>query len=177
MDEPIEETYFNWLYTKVASIDGPSTPSLTYLTLMRTLHNTQFHWMIIGDDNRAEEGLELRLDFYRESGFDRDPHWESIPCSVFEMLYAFARRASNQTEPSTRDWFWCFLNMLGIGHLSDNHLGISQLTEEVIDVFLWRTYDSDGHGGLFPLENPSEDQREVELWYQFCEYADENDVI
>ena len=36
MDEPIEETYFKWLYHKVASVDFP-TPSLTYWALLREL--------------------------------------------------------------------------------------------------------------------------------------------
>lgn len=177
MDEPLEELYFNWLYSKVARIDVPSTPGITYLTLMRALHNTEFVWMLIGDSNRAEEGLELRNDFYRESGEEQDPSWLGMPCSCLEMLYAFAIRASAQTESSAHYWFWYFLEALGIGELSDNHVGISQHAGEALETFLWRTYDSEGFGGLFPLPDTNSNQKDVELWYQFCEYVLENDVV
>jgi hypothetical protein len=38
---------------------------------------------------------------------------------------------------------------------------------------VWRTYEPNGVGGFFPLENPNEDQREVELWYQMSAYVDD----
>jgi hypothetical protein len=39
-----------------------------------------------------------------------------------------------------------------------------------------RDYETDGHGGLFPLRNPPEDQRQVELWYQMGHWMAENDL-
>jgi hypothetical protein len=37
-----------------------------------------------------------------------------------------------------------------------------------------REYDSDGgNGGLFPLNEPNEDQRDVEVWYQMMAYLQE----
>lgn len=177
MDEPIEDVYFNWLYSKVASVDVVPTPSLTYLTLMRDLHATEFAWILSGDDNRAEDGLVLRNEFYHESYLEQDPPWNNLPCSVLEMLIAFSRRASFETELSAKEWFWMFLENLEIDDLSDNHLGISQIVNERLDPFIWRTYDSHGYGGLFPLSNPVRDQRQVEVWYQFAEYVVEQDLI
>lgn len=177
MDEPIEEVYFNWLYSKVASVDVTPTPSLTWVTLIRDLHNTEFAWLITGDDNRAEEGLDLRVEFFRESGLDQDSPWSSVPCSVLEMMIAFSRRASFASELSPREWFWIFLENLGVAEYSDNRLGISQIVNEVLDPFIWRTYDTHGNGGMFPLNEPEHDQTTVELWYQFCEYVVENDII
>lgn len=169
MDEPIEEVYFNWLYSKVASVDVP-TPSLTHLTLLRDLHSTEFVWLIPGDDNRAEDGLGVRKEFLIQAFLPQDPPWLSIPCSVLEMLIAFSRRAEFQTDDNARDWFWIFLNNLTIADLNDSMDDITEIVTEIMDQFLWRTYRPNGEGGMFPLKRPSHDQRKVEIWYQFCEY-------
>ena len=118
-DESLEEVYFNWLYSKVASVDIP-TPSLTWLKLLRILHSTEFVWLLSGDDNRAEDGVELRQEFLNQSHLQASESWFEIPCSVLEMLIAFSRRASFQTDDLPRDWFWVFLDNLGLGEMSDN---------------------------------------------------------
>ena len=92
MDEPIESTYFNWLCAKVMQIENP-TPSLTYWNLLRELHNTEFVWLISGDDNRAADGLDLRLEFTREASLPPDPNWPYIGCSILEMFIALSSRA------------------------------------------------------------------------------------
>lgn len=170
MNEPIEEVYFNWLYTKVASVAVP-TPSLTYYTLLRDLHMTEFVWLLSGDDNRAEDGMELRKEFLREAMLEQDPPWLSIPCSVLEMLIAFTRRASFVTDKGAREWFWIFLDNLGLSEMTDARSNVSERVYEAMDTFVWRTYHSNGDGGgMFPLHSPEHDQREVEIWYQFCEW-------
>ena len=100
--EPIEEVYFNWLYSKVAYMPNP-TPSLTFYTLFRDLHSTEFVWLISGDDNRAQDGLDLRREFFRESLIHQDPAWNDIGCSVLEMLIAFSRKAEFETDLDARD--------------------------------------------------------------------------
>lgn len=176
MDEPIEEVYFNWLYSKVAS-SAMSTPSLTYWTLMRDLHCTEFVWSVLGDDNRQADGLDLRKEFLREAYLEQNPNWMSIPCSVLEMMIAFSRRASFDTELSPREWFWIFLDNLGLAELNDASLGISRIVSVVMDTFVWRTYSHDGHGGMFPLKDAEHDQRKVELYYQFCEYLVDQEML
>lgn len=177
MSEPIEETYFNWLYVKVVENRPVHTPSNSYLTLMRDLHTTEFIWLLSGDDNRAEDGLDLRKEFLLQAHLDQDPAWTSIPCSVLEMLIAFSRRAAFETELSSREWLWIFLGNLGLSDLTDATLGVTQLTYEIMDRFIWRTYNEKGEGGLFPLTNPQHDQRKVEIYYQFCEWLIENDIF
>ena len=120
MDEPIEDIYFNWLYSKVASVEVP-TPSLTYWNLLRELHATEFVWLISGDDNRAADGVELRKEFHRmiQLELDQDLPWMMLGCSVLEMLIAFSRRASFQTDMPEREWFWIFLEHLGLADLND----------------------------------------------------------
>jgi len=171
MLEPIEDAYFNWLYSKVAVVQNP-TPSLTFWTLFRDLHSIEFVWLISGDDNRAQDGLDLRREFLRGARLDQDPAWMNIGCSVLEMLISFANRVQFERDDITeREWFWIFLTNLGLNELTDAKRLVSRRVAEVIDVFLWRTYDvNGGNGGMFPLAYPQRDQREVELWYQFCEY-------
>ena len=176
MDEPIEEVYFNWLYSKVASIEIP-TPSLTFYTLLRELHSTEFVWLLSGDDNRCQDGLDLRREFEREARIDTDPPWMEIGCSVLEMLIAFARRAEFQTDLRARDWFWIFLENLGLHELNDAQHGVSQRANLVLDRLIWRTYRRNGHGGLFPLHDTEHDQRKIEIWYQFCEWLVEQEQL
>jgi len=177
MTEPIEETYFNWLYSKLVQIEGTNTPSNNYYTLIRDLHSTEFVWLLSGDDNRMEDGLDVRKEFVLQTKLKQDPPWMDIPCSVLEMFIAFSRRASFETELSSREWLWIFLQNLGLSDLTDATLGVTELTNEILNDFVWRTYDSDGYGGMFPLTKPENDQRKVEIYYQFCEWLIENDIF
>lgn len=174
MDEPIEELYFKWLYSKVAAVASP-TPSSTYWKLFRNLHEFEFVWLLNGDDNRAEDGLELRNEFLLLSGISRHRAWDHIGCSVLEMLIAFSRRAEFMTEVPSRDWFWIFMVNLGLNNLHDASTRISKKATDAIYRFVWRTYSPTGYGGLFPLEHGKDDERKVEIWYQFCAYVAEHE--
>jgi hypothetical protein len=171
MDEPFEDLYLNWLYAKVAYSSAPSSPSVSYHKLLQTLHSIEFVWVIAMDENRAQDGLELRNEYIKEAHIrDVPDEWYNMPCSVLEMLIAFSRRASFETEYSSRDWFWRFLENIGLAEQTDSSIGLVALVTEVIDSLIWRTYDYNGQGGLFPLDDPDQDQRRVEIWHQFCEY-------
>lgn len=174
MDEPIESAYFNWLCNKVMYNDGPRTPSNSHYRLFRELQNTEFLWTIDApmDENRAADGLDLRHEFLIEARAEADPAWLNLGCSVLEMLLAFARRASFATGDSVKYWFWKFLDNLGLSDFTDASSVRSSEIENILERFIWRTYEYDGRGGLFPLDNPQHDQRKVEIWYQFWEYLE-----
>lgn len=169
MREPIENEYFNWLCAKVQSVNVRVSD-----TLMRILHDTEFVWIHPSDKNRAEDGLELRTYFLQEANRDNDdPQWYNMPCSILELLIGFSFRAAFQTDMPARDWIHIFLRNLGL-EPSMVVTGKDELyVRDILDRFIWRTYDSNGHGGLFPLRQTNNDQREVEIWYQFCEYLDD----
>lgn len=176
MDEPIEEAYFNWLYHKVAANDHP-TPSTSYYNLLRELHRTEFVWIVLGDDNRAADGLEVRREFHtllRLRYSERLP-WDLIGCSVLEMMIAFSRRAEFQSEGniSARDWFWIFMRNLGLDECDDTKSDTEPLIKEVLENFIYRQYRRDGKGGMFPLRHNRQDQRKIEIAYQFFAYLDE----
>lgn len=169
MEEPLEEEYFLWLCAKVLDIKLPN-----YWDLMRILHSNEFVWLLSGDDNRADDGVELREMFCRERDIPHDEDWFSLPCSLLELFIAFSQRASFQTERSAREWFWEFLTNL---HLEEyRRVGPEDVNviSDILYQFVWRTYNFNGQGGMFPMRKPHEDQRKVEIWYQFCDYLVEN---
>jgi hypothetical protein len=49
--------------------------------------------------------------------------------------------------------------------------------KRVLDEFIFRTYTSLGHGGLFPLSDSLYDQRKVEIWSQLFEYLWDQGVM
>lgn len=179
--EPIEDLYFNWLYSKVVPPTGvPPTPSTSYLKLCRTLHSIEFVWIVVGDDNRAADGVDLRTEFIRTaSGYelDWDASWLTQPVSVLEVIVAFSKICEFETEIPSVEWIWIMLENVDLSDQTDAHLGVCDFTTEVIDQVIWRTYQEDGHGGLFPLLEAYEDQTKVEIWYQFCAYLVDRSIF
>lgn len=174
MDEPLEHLYFNWLCAKVLRIEVP-TPSLTYWKLFKVLYSTEYVWLLSGDDNRAEDGLELREEFLVESHLEEDIGWRYGICSIFEMLIAFARRAEFMAGESMAFWFWRFIENLGLLEVNDASAMSEEEIGQVLYNFVWRCYNHKGHGGICPLRDSIYDQRQVEIWYQFCEYLIDTD--
>lgn len=175
MREPIESEYFNWLCAKVRK-----TSVRVYIDILRILHQTEFPWIVPGDKNRAEDGIELRTHFLREVNVDEDPSlesWLTEPCSVLEMLYGFAIRASFQTDIRVVDWFWTFLNNLGLDEFRQVSAEDEPIIQEILSTFVWRTYDDAGNGNIFPMRYPKHDQRQVEIWYQFCDYLEDQGMM
>lgn len=174
--EPLENLYFNWLYAKVNDARGRS-PSLNFGKLLGELHRIEYVWLISGDDSRAEDGIELRSDFYVNAGLELDGNdpFFSDPCSVLEMMIAFSLRAAFATDESSRWWFRRMLENLGLSEMHDGAAINLEVIRTVAGIFIWRQYDRRGTGGLFPLMRSRNDQREVEVWYQFSEYSFEND--
>jgi hypothetical protein len=170
---PLDEEYFVWLLDKVGGPNG--NVDNKYNRLLRLLFQKEFVWIIPNDDNRAEDGKDLRCAFINHKELDVediDPYWLELGCSVFEMLIALAKRLSFETDgfPSQRDtsgWFWGLIENLGLS----NPRMTSKKIEESLNRLIWRTYEPNGRGGLFPLQNPNGDQRKTEIWYQMCEYV------
>lgn len=163
MSEPIE-AYFKWLCAKVLDYD-----TRNYLPLMEILFKTEFTAFIIEDEHRIADAMELRREFISKR--PRQNHvLEQLPCSIFELFIAFSDRAEFQTYIPAKDWFWEFLKNLGLDQferISDSDV---PKIEDILHTFTWRIYEPTGHGGIFPLDETNNDQRKVELWYQFNEY-------
>lgn len=169
MREPLEDLYFNWLVSKVVRTNV-SSPSLRYDTLLRTMHSTEFAWLLTGDDNRAADGKDLRTKFLLVAEIPDDPQWRNYPCSFLEMLVALCDRAEYDTDIPLDAWFWRIMDNLGLADCNEASGVTSEEIQPFLDDVIFRQYSEDGQGGLFPLKNPPEDQTKVEIWYQFCEY-------
>ncbi len=168
----LDEAYFGWLYRNV----GPSknrNPARSYWLLAEQLHNTEFRWKIANDDNRAEDGIELRELFLQEKPqFTPTTAWLNARCSVLEMIIALARRTAFEADGDADEWTGILLHNLGFHRYTDA-VWDDRAVEDVDDVLrrlIARRYGQDGTGGLFPLRYPADDQRRVELWYQMSTY-------
>jgi hypothetical protein len=171
MEEPLDEIYLKWLYSQVASTRWKN-PTRTYWRLLRQLYTKEFVWFVPNDDNRATEGRDLREEFLETSGLDIvDENWMTLGCSFLEMLISLSRRLEFETRTGAREWFWCLLRNLGLGDVTDAVENPQPETiDEILNAVIWRTYQFNGQGGLFPLLKPDRDQRQVELWYQLNAY-------
>ena len=173
--DPLDAPYFEWLCRRIEISTQEKTHARSFLQLVQMIHGVNFRWFIPNDDNRAEDGVELRQWFLQESGIEHADHfWMQRPCTVLEMLVALAEQTAFQSRDTAARWFWVFLGNLNVHMFSDGYIreypaseqDIRQALEGIND----RTYGSDGLGGLFPLKHPEQDQRKVELWYQMSFY-------
>ena len=74
----------------------------------------------MGDDNRAEDGMDLRYEFLLAADIPDDEHWRTESgCSLLEMFIGFSRRAQFQTGDTVQDWFWEFMENLGLKEYND----------------------------------------------------------
>lgn len=134
------------------------------------MHSIEFVWLIPNDDNRAEDGRQLRREWAEEMDISVDPTWLAVGCSFLEMLIALARRLAFEGDGDPHIWFWHLLDNLNLVRCTDRSRCDPREVEDIVNTVIWRTYDRNGRGGLFPLRRPRKDQRNVELWYQMNAY-------
>lgn len=175
----LDEEYFEWLYTQIAAVRNRN-PSRSYWQLCKQLYTTIFSWSVPNDDNRVEDGRDLRYEFLGDqSGGRATEAWAALECSVLEMLVALARRASFESFGEPGEWFRKFMQNLRLEGYTDSVYSdaIAKEVRKTLTRVVNRTYAQDGGGGIFPLREPASDQRKVELWYQMSAYLLEGDYI
>lgn len=173
MSAPLDEQYFTWLYSQVASLKTKSL-NKTYFTLLNQLYRKEFFWFVPNDDNRVEDGRYLRPEFLASANIDDpDEEWLYLGCSMLEMLIGLSRRFKFEAGGLTSKWFWHLMENINLAEFTDANPGTVYEIDEVLNTIIWRQYKADGTGGLFPLDNPKDDQRKVELWYQLNAYINE----
>ena len=171
MNEPLDELYFRWLYSQVAS-PNLKNPSRSHWKLLLQMFKKEFVWVVARDDNRVADGKDLRREFLYDaeiSVFDNE--WIEMGCSFLELLIGLARHLTFMAEGEMVGWFWEMVQNLGLEGYNDRANYSRELVDATIDRVMWRQYNADGTGGLFPLKNSRQDQRTIEIWYQMCAYA------
>lgn len=169
--QQLDESYFQWLHNLVAD-PRIEDPSLTHWNILRVLFTKEFVWIVGNDDNRAEDGKELRYEYLAWAEIeDPDPDWAELGCSVLELMVGLSRRLAFEAEGEPHYWFWVLMRNIGLEKYSDaGRLPVRKI-DEVLDRVLFRTYQKNGKGGFFPLRHPYRDQRKVELWYQLSAWV------
>ena len=141
--------------------------------------STKFRYSVPNDDNRAEDGMQLRHQFESET-FLRLP--DLGECTILEFLIGLSKRLNEHTydyrNPNNEPyWFWTLVDHLGLEPYHDDS-GWKDLHNGILEIFATlneREYASNGaQGGLFPLEHPDRDQRDIEIWYQMMAYLNEH---
>ena len=141
------------------------------------LHNTEFRYSILRDENRAEDGEALRYKFTYQKGYDEAlVYLNDRPSSVLEMMIALSIRCEEFMDDTsigdrTSQWFWGMITNLGLGSMTDDRFDKREVNY-ILDRFLDREYEPDGKGGLFRVRKCDRDLRKVEIWYQLCWYLD-----
>lgn len=166
MSDALDERYLEWLYDLV----GPQDDNVSHYKLMMKLLSTEFVMLVPNDDNRCADGIALRKEFMRSGRMIRPSRqWMAMGCSVLEMLIGVARHLSFSAEGEVGEWFWILIDNLGLTRFNDHRMHDARV-DEILERLVWRNYSYDGNGGLFPLKQPHEDQRDVELWFQMESY-------
>lgn len=178
-DFDISMDYFNWLYSLVC--DDENSRQVSYRKLLYDLYSTPFRYSIAMDSNRAADGINLRYRYGTEHRIDLRIIASCLDiseCSILEMMIALALRCeeSIMSDPDygnrTGQWFWNMIGSLHLGSQSDDHYNAKKVMDIIIR-FLDRDYEPNGNGGLFTMENPPEDLRKIEIWYQMSWYLNE----
>ena len=175
--EPLDELYFQWLYGQVADPEIQEE-RLTYWNVLRLLFKTEFAWVdsVVNDENRIHDGKALRIEFIESQGWtvaEVDSEWVETGCSMLEVMVGLARRLEWLADGTPHYWFWVLMTNIGLSGFNDRRRLRKAYIEDILDRIVFRNYQATGLGGFFPLQNPREDQRDIELWAQMNEYVQE----
>ena len=169
----LTDRYFSWLTDLIDLEEGKE-----FTKLVVCLHNLPFYSVVPMDENRAEDGKALRIDFIRDTFTKVDDIWLHDECTVLEMLIALARRISIDIMPDygmdTAGWFWIFIHNLGWDWYDNKHFNREEVKEKV-GLFLDRKYGKDGENQLFFSSRKTTNLlKKTEIWYQMFIWLEEN---
>jgi len=166
--QPIDFEYYEWL---IGQVDTPRNGK-SYRGLFERMHNLEFVWTVPNDNNRLQDGLDLRAEFMGSKIKAKKLQLDG--CTILELLIGLSRRVAFIAGGDDRHWAWRLIKNLRLNKMSD------ELTKENVDRIdeilynlVWRNYRYDGYGGFFPLNNPERDQTQVEIWFQMQAYVNE----
>ena len=153
--------YYIWLLKRI-DFDSYEDRS----KLLQYLHNKEFVWDIWTDEDRAEDGFALRRVFEKETDYlDYSPLEK--PCSVLEMLIAFAERIDKDVmdeEYGAPYWFWIMIDNLGLKDCTDDVFDAKKVNL-VLDSWLNRLTKNDLKSGIFPGKSGKKPEIKIDCWF------------
>lgn len=171
----INNEYFEWLCELIDS--KRFSKQVSYRKLLMHLHNIEFTWVIPMDENRADDGIQLRRRYALYCDDMSLTDYILGPCSVLEMMVALAIRCEETIMDDTAmgdrtgQWFWGMVHNLGLSPMTDPKFDRA-FVDDIIARFLNREYEPNGRGGLFTVRHCNHDLRTVEIWWQLSWYLD-----
>lgn len=176
------DPYFDWLCIRIG-ID-PRNPKRNYGKMVTMLHGINYIPAMEMDENRASDGLQLRVEFMNMHG----PYGSATnrgPCTLLEFLIALAMKMNflmggEDNRHHTEWYFWRLMRHLGLRKFTDDYWDFYDgevHVEDAADRIINRKIEPNGDGGLFPLRGKYEDQRYCEVWRQMQYWLNENSDI
>lgn len=150
-EEYLIKSYYDWLMEKIDFDDKV----MMYENLLEYLFNKDFIWLetIPLDKNRASDGLELREEYAKILGPEGNGFMQIISskrCSILEMLIAFSIRLTQLVSLEKYEFFWMFIDNLGLGWATEYDFDID-IVEGIINDFLYGTINGkEPSGGQNP---------------------------
>jgi len=165
----ITAKYFRWI-EKGLGLEN-------YYQLLNCLNNIEYVPAKSMDYNRYADGMSYRIRFADDMGLNHDDVREVLngPCSMLEMMGAFAMRIEEITDYCMSKygrWFVIMLDSLGLLGQTDGCYDENYI-RTVCSNFMAENYLPNGQGSLFTTVS-NVDMRKLELWYQCQRYLVEN---
>ena len=181
----LDNHYLCWLMNQI-HIEGGGPEG--YSKLCEVLQGCAFLTFVRMDENRREEGMDLRDeaeddmntgDIYGITVDDPFPY----TCSMMELLVVMTRRMhyemlDSEYEADIGKWAVELLTNAGLSGFTNSAFDKDNNTrneaEMIIKDIVYHRYGFDGEGSMFPLRQPKYDQRTTELLTQMNNYLAEN---
>jgi len=177
-------SYFSWLSLIVTN--DPVSKRDSYSMLLRYLFNTKFFFLNSSDVDRAIDGIYLRKMFIADRvqfyGLDNQEFYrlntDLGDCRILEMMIGLARRCemdtmyNNMLGDRTGQWFWEMIASLKLGQMTDACFDQEYVESRVMN-FMNRNYKVNGEGGLFTVNNVTDDMRRISICKQMNLYLNE----
>ena len=169
MNIDLHHEYYKWLCYLVF----PNKQECeSYSKLLNELHNRDFTFILLKDENRMRDGIDLRYRF----GYEYHIPNEDIKlyldtkdgCSILEMMVALSLRCEEDIMSDINIgnraplWFKNMLKSLGLDQMINSFYD-QNLVDKTLDNFLNRNYEPNGSGGLFTIKNFRSDLRNIDI--------------
>lgn len=178
----ISEEYFNWI---INTIFDDEELIDSYYGLLLELHGIVFEYSIPKDENRQKDAQDFRYIFGDSVGYSQSYICRELdiqPPSLLEVIAALINRVQDNVlcdlehGITNQIIFIDILRSLQLDDLCNGHYLTSddsiQVQNSIYRLYT-RTYSYYGEGALFTVQNPQNDMRDTEIWFQFMWYLNE----
>ena len=169
----MKQLYFKWMVDKVCD----RVQKRLYSKLLKHLNEITFVVKHPLDENREDDGYELRYRFGYETGANQHDianYIDDHPCTVLEMMVAMVLRMDDMIydDGSCKLYFWDMIEAIGLGYMTDEMYN-AQSVNKIVDRFMYRQTNK----GIFDIDDRGRDLRDVEFWCQAMWYLSEDEVV